>query len=69
MTKGIAIAKENGQPAIAPRAKKTVANNVRLLFRRDGSSNAYESAIMFEIMANDEGKNAIKGGKVKYRKN
>jgi hypothetical protein len=59
-TNGIPRAAENGQPTIAPKAKKNVARNARFIpLGVDVAGwNQYEHASIVVYIANDEGRNA-----------
>ncbi len=57
-TKGIEIAKSNGNPSITPKSKNKVAANVRLLFLRVAGSSVYENAKAVVYIVNDDGRNA-----------
>lgn len=57
-TKGIEIAKANGHPTIAPRAKNKVAAKVRLLFLIEAGSREYENANAVVYIVKEDGRKA-----------
>ena len=60
ITKGMAIARANGQPRTAPIVKYTTVASVRSLSLLLGGMNAYDSASIVVYIANDEGRRAGK---------
>lgn len=57
-TNGIATARVNGHPTIAPVAKSTVAISVRLEFCADGGARVYANANVLVYIANEDGRKA-----------
>lgn len=58
-TNGIAIARENGHPTIAPAAKARVAKSVLRIFVLFVGSITKAYATVFAYMAKEDGRNAI----------